>query len=889
MRTLILISLFYVIMASPVFPAQVLSDGEVINILGYTTPWYFKYNQGDYFWAVVGVRPMSGDDWDIQLYTETSFSNLVASSEWSGDAVDYVVTDYNHSPTGWEGIKIKKYSGSVGCYVEYENGSEYLDPPGRFGAYNWDSYHVVKIWDVYLEAGETFTFTLDITNGTIDLGVALFKSENSAYYATRSAQIRKSDVNGISGDETFTYTVQSTDWYGLVVWCNNTASGEYFLDINCETPGAPVPLVPHNTTACVNPSVPIDWTDVGDATEYHLQVDDNSDFSSPVIDVYTSTSHYYASGLDPWKTYYWRVAGCNDDCGCGYWCSTRNFYAVDVPGAPVPLVPHNTTVCVNPSVPIDWSDVGDATEYHLQVDDNSDFSSPVIDVYTSTSHYYASGLDPWKTYYWRVAGCNDDCGCGYWCSTRNFYAVDVPGTPGTPSASPNPVCVNSQYCLTWGSVSGATSYEVCVGSSCQNVGNTTSWCTSKPSPGEYCYTVKAKNQCGTSGNSPQRCVTVNGPPPPPPQPTASPNPVCVDNEFCVSWSPVSGATFYEIRENGGSWDNVGNVSQKCYTKNVIGDYTYDVRACNDCGCSGDSPDRTVTVISAPPAPLYVSPDSEARKQSQPVHLDWSDVSGADKYQIQVDTNPDFSLPVIDAQPSYYNASGLAQGTRYYWRVRAHNDCGWGDWSSPYRNFCTPGFEIKGWAKHYCDPTLDDATPINGLYVCLVNTLTDSIDTVTTNAAGVYSFEDVLAGSYRIFVRNWPSVPLYENLDVKENEKGFNIVQGCMDDQPRPAPGDYNDAENPSERELPGSFFLSQNRPNPFNPITEIRFSLPRGSHAKLEIYNVMGQRITTLADKYLSPGEYSCTWDGSDVASGVYFYRLEAGEFVESRKMVLLK
>ncbi len=99
-----------------------------------------------------------------------------------------------------------------------------------------------------------------------------------------------------------------------------------------------------------------------------------------------------------------------------------------------------------------------------------------------------------------------------------------------------------------------------------------------------------------------------------------------------------------------------------------------------------------------------------------------------------------------------------------------------------------------------------------------------------------------------------------------------------------------DVEEPvAEAARPAGFALHQNCPNPFNPRTEIRFSLPRGSHAKLEIYNIMGQRITTLVDKYLSPGEYSCTWDGSGVASGVYFYRLETPDFADTKKMVLMK
>ncbi len=89
--------------------------------------------------------------------------------------------------------------------------------------------------------------------------------------------------------------------------------------------------------------------------------------------------------------------------------------------------------------------------------------------------------------------------------------------------------------------------------------------------------------------------------------------------------------------------------------------------------------------------------------------------------------------------------------------------------------------------------------------------------------------------------------------------------------------------------LPSEYVLSQNYPNPFNPVTTISFSLPVASHVSLEVYNVMGQRVTTVADGFYGAGVHACEWDGSAVASGVYFYRIETPEFIETKKMMLLK
>jgi len=89
--------------------------------------------------------------------------------------------------------------------------------------------------------------------------------------------------------------------------------------------------------------------------------------------------------------------------------------------------------------------------------------------------------------------------------------------------------------------------------------------------------------------------------------------------------------------------------------------------------------------------------------------------------------------------------------------------------------------------------------------------------------------------------------------------------------------------------LPTEYSLFQNYPNPFNPTTEISFALPTATDVKLEVFNIMGQRVATLIDQRLQAGNHNVVWNGSQVASGIYFYRLDAGDFVESRKMVLLK
>jgi len=97
---------------------------------------------------------------------------------------------------------------------------------------------------------------------------------------------------------------------------------------------------------------------------------------------------------------------------------------------------------------------------------------------------------------------------------------------------------------------------------------------------------------------------------------------------------------------------------------------------------------------------------------------------------------------------------------------------------------------------------------------------------------------------------------------------------------------FNDHSNST---LPKSIDLLQNFPNPFNPSTAINYSLPKAMHVTLSIYNTMGQEVSKLISKDMSAGVYTTEWNASGFASGVYYYRIVAGNFVQTKKLLLLK
>ncbi len=90
-------------------------------------------------------------------------------------------------------------------------------------------------------------------------------------------------------------------------------------------------------------------------------------------------------------------------------------------------------------------------------------------------------------------------------------------------------------------------------------------------------------------------------------------------------------------------------------------------------------------------------------------------------------------------------------------------------------------------------------------------------------------------------------------------------------------------------EVPTELSLQQNYPNPFNPSTTIRFGLTQQLLVTLKIFNILGQEVATLVNEEKPAGSYEVNWNASNLSSGVYFYRLQTGSFVEAKKMMLLK
>jgi hypothetical protein len=216
---------------------------------------------------------------------------------------------------------------------------------------------------------------------------------------------------------------------------------------------------------------------------------------------------------------------------------------------------------------------------------------------------------------------------------------------------------------------------------------------------------------------------------------------------------------------------------------------------------------------------------------------------------------------------------------YLIKTDANGDTTWtraydifGNWEVPRSVWQTldGGYIIAGYSSFY---------PLNH-EVLLIKIKADG-DTVWTKNLG----------------RNLGSYPYDEGWSVQQTTDGGYIVAGFSWNYPisdsdvyliKLAPEPVK-IDNRVDVPLPRSFALHQNYPNPFNPATTIEYALPEGSNIKLKVFNSLGQEVATLINGYIQAGRHKVIFDAKSLSSGVYYYRIEAGSFVQVHKMILMR
>jgi len=229
-------------------------------------------------------------------------------------------------------------------------------------------------------------------------------------------------VTGLNPATTYYFGIKTADEVPNWSELSNVASAA--TEAEPTVPDPPVLATPSNGAADISQPISFDWADISDVDMYQLQISVTSGFSSTVIDSDLTASGCNISGLDEGQLYYWRVRAHND-VGWGNWSSVWSLTTeCPVPTTPTLATPSNGANNLDIPVALDWSDVLNTTYYQVQVDDNSDFGSLVVNTSVGVSNYSDSSLGDQTTYYWRVRAGND-CGWSDWSTVRNFTTSDT--------------------------------------------------------------------------------------------------------------------------------------------------------------------------------------------------------------------------------------------------------------------------------------------------------------------------------------------------------------------------------------------------------------------------------------------------------------------------------
>lgn len=191
---------------------------------------------------------------------------------------------------------------------------------------------------------------------------------------------------------------------------------------------------------------------------------------------------------------------------------------------------------------------------------------------------------------------------------------------------------------------------------------------------------------------------------------------------------------------------------------------------------------------------------------------------------------------------------------------------------------------------------DGGVPLSGSDVAAFS-LFDQVTTMrsaTTSDDGSYKITGLRSGYYEVLASIECDVMWFDNKPYDENPDSVHVTMpGITSGVNFNFPSSVGNNEDQSSIR-PNEFNLSQNYPNPFNPTTIIEYTLQKKTQVNLEIYNLLGQKVKTLVNEHQSPGSYRIFWDGRNeqdqtVATGIYFYKLEANGISQTKKMIMLK
>jgi len=673
------------------------------------------------------------------------------------------------------------------------------------------------------------------------------------------------------------------------------------------------------------------WSTDPLATSYRLQISADPTFNSfdpthGAVDSAGILTNSFTStvNLDLGSPYYWRVRGVNGS-GAGDWSVVRTILVSSSgqvePPVPVPTNPSTGVTIHGWDATLAWycNYFGNELTYTLEyVETDSTALATSVAIGMDTTTYSMTSLNANSTYYWRVKaikGANESAFSAFQSfTTPPLVAATVPvcswPTGGTEIYNTTPTLY---WYLNSNSVGLTFNLEY-------NLVDTTftSGVVSVPSLGVMNYTLPALTAGQTvywrvqSDNGAQQSAwssvgsfTVANTAAVPVQPTISwpqGGAIVYATSSDLNWYVNANSTnlYYEVQfrtatisDNTVDYTTAANTFSQAVSLNWATTYYWRVRSADGVNPpSAWSTEATFSTFGVAGAnvPIQSWPLEGITSYGSSQQLNWYLNGPSSGYTYDVEVNGSVVATNVDTTSYVYGP--LVAGGTYIWRVRSNIGVSQSSWSPAITFYAYTGYGSIA-------PRL--GSPVNGISVTTsrpelswyVNSPTSGLQydvevsssanfanaTVVSNVGeGRYKTEALSDGkTYYWRVRSKDKDGHYSNYSRSEvfAVNGVTGVEG-------------------SESGVPSTYSLEQNYPNPFNPTTIIRYGIPKDAGVKIEIYNMLGQKVRELVNGEMKAGSYKVEWNGENeigekVASGAYIYRITAGSFVKSLKLLLLK
>jgi hypothetical protein len=599
-------------------------------------------------------------------------------------------------------------------------------------------------------------------------------------------------------------------------------------DVSQFPPADTVSLVaPANNSTNITTSVTLRWNPTPYADSFHLQVDTDSLFATPIlINLYgiTDTS-YTVNGLSQSTKYYWRVKSVNVDFGEETWSSARSFTPTPL-STPSVISPNNSTG-VTTSPQFHWSSVSGATSYNLRLATDSAMTQNVS-AYSSTNTY-RTVYDLWEStdYWWQVLATNS-YDTTVWCSPKGSFRTEDPCSNCNPGGDGCP------YVATWNG--GKYILENNILPQSEYPQNTNSEVT------DYYKIIRPL--------------------------------VIKDNHYVIQLrefeherSSLNSVSLLAVDHTLGT--NIALLSD-----NSIIEYTkpYHLGSVQDLDSETtsnlfDLDGKTITVAKGKQISFTFQPNDDGNTSTRTTSSYGLLIGGVVSHGKSV-----FSSELPKEQKVGSATAGFSAG----------------------RNNGAFTFRERASLSFVPLETTDGTVNLNfteNVLLNYINLVTVIPSEYTTTELPLVSAVHSLYGDVKEKLtatdNNYASLIPGDSIELKfdvpplaENKKRDFILVSH---------GQYEHLTTSVTTQKPISYALEQNHPNPFNPMTIVNYQLPADNYVTLKVYNVVGKEIATLVDGFESAGYKSVTFDASNLPSGVYYYRLQAGKFSDVKKMLLIR